>query len=251
MRTVLQLGCGLALLLSGLSAEARESRGGWSIADRLYAGNQYTEALKEYESLYAVHQTPMLLFHIARTHQRLGNVDKAQSYYRRFLAADPDPLATVRTEAEGQLAALSRLEQPAVAVAPPPAYPQPQYPTGAYAPYPQNPYARPYPGVYTGVNEDERPSDHRNRPSTGLGSLITGSIFLGHGVLILASVPTCGRDISCSIALFSTGAVLSAIAIPLVAAGGVQRGKYNRWLQANPSLALVPSGAGMALAGRF
>jgi hypothetical protein len=135
--------------------------------------------------------------------------------------------------------------------------PAPAPPPPGYAPAPPPPgYAPPPPGY-----------GYAPPPSSGVGLIVTGSIFIGVGVLNLALAPVCKTDAVskssqdvCLYASLGVGIGFTAVGIPLAVVGGSRRRAYNRWRQSHPVMATLAEGlqlttghdrAGLALGGSF
>jgi hypothetical protein len=109
------LGTILSLLLAS-PATADEYDDHLSRGDRFAQGEQHREALREYEAAYGLRQSAHALFAIARTHQRLGDAQRALGAYERFLAIGAETDPAERRTAEQEAARL-RLAAPAPAPA--------------------------------------------------------------------------------------------------------------------------------------
>jgi hypothetical protein len=116
----------------------------------------------------------------------------------------------------------------ALAAAPSPAQAQ-------YAPYP------PPPPVYV-----ERP------PSTGIGLIVTGSVFTGIGVVNLVTAPICktsaiaqSTQSLCLDASLVLAGITLAIGVPMLAVGVVRHNAYVEWKKSN-SLAARLTDLGIA-----
>ncbi len=80
------------------------------------------------------------------------------------------------------------------------------------------------------------------RPSSGLGLTIAGSVLTGLGALNLASSPICragfyrrqvggtGSDV-CFWGSIGLGGVLLAVGVPLLSVGLLRRSRYRAWLE--------------------
>jgi len=158
---------------------------------------------------------------------------------------------------------------------PPPQYaPPPQYPPPQYAPPPQYPppqyppqypppqyYAPPPPPMYAPAPYVPPPP---RAPSTGLGLLITGIIFvplglgmLGGGVDLLGSNTSCndafGSSTGCGnlaggAVLVTLGSVFSIMGLIFIPAGAVQLAKYSKWKREHqPMVKVSPSLTGLKM----
>jgi hypothetical protein len=93
-------------------------------------------------------------------------------------------------------------------------------------------------------------------PSNGVGYIITGSIFLGLGVLNLATAPLCKTDAvaedmqdTCLYASLGVGGAFVAVGTPLLIVGIGKRSTYNEWRRQHPYAALL-TGLGFSVGGR-
>lgn len=84
-------------------------------AKDLSKAGQLPAAIGEYEAAYQEVQLPVFLYNIARLHHRLGNLEQATAFYRRFIdaAVDDDPEQRARA-----VQYLAQLQQSAVTPAP-------------------------------------------------------------------------------------------------------------------------------------
>jgi hypothetical protein len=95
------------------------------------------------------------------------------------------------------------------------------------------------------------------RPSTGLGALVTGGVFTGVGGLNLLTAPICTTSLirsdlqtTCVTASLVVAGVGLAVGVPLMVIGANQRAEYNDWKKSHPVAAglwLVPTAGGAAL----
>lgn len=112
-----------------------------------FEARRYTEAIASFRAAYAIRPEPDLLYNIARSYERNGNVDDALTSYREFIA-QPGSTAQLRAKALDNIDALQRekTSRAAKAFAPPPA-PTPADPISvapvvAKAPPPEKSHAR-------------------------------------------------------------------------------------------------------------
>ena len=145
---------------------------------------------------------------------------------------------------------------------PPPQYPPPQYqqppPPQYYQPPPPQYYAPP-PRYY--VQPQFRP------PSSGVGAIIVGAIFLGVGLIFVGvSIPlwgdACGVGHSClnqpfdgsndyanasgALALDIVGGALFTVGAIVLPVGIVQNARFNKW-RSGQHVKLTPSATGLKL----
>jgi tetratricopeptide (TPR) repeat protein len=170
--------CG-ALVLASRDARADEFQDHLDHATTLAQAERYKEALAELEAAYAQRQSPRVLYMMAKMQQRLGDAQAALSSYERFLAADPDADARVRSDAQEQVGKLRRLlgkELPHPPLTPisPPTGPTPAADSRLEAPPPETQYVmKPSLGLVVGGSA--------LFGSAYLGAVVTGSIFLSNG----------------------------------------------------------------------
>ena len=97
----------------GIAAPASNPFDGHQARARmLFEQENYYAALSEFQAAYSLRQHPILLFDMARTQQRLGNLSEAITLYRRYLTAADDSLDLHRGEAQKELARLQSLSVP-------------------------------------------------------------------------------------------------------------------------------------------
>src|SRR5205085_2512298 len=87
----------LLLCASGQAlADARsEARSHYRQGLELLANGQTERAIEEFKAAYAIRPHPDALYNIARAYVDLGNIPEALSYFRRYLANDPEDKAQV------------------------------------------------------------------------------------------------------------------------------------------------------------
>lgn len=111
----------LALLLGGTAAwsapasSQEEARAAFNSAQKDYAAHRYENALRGYQHAYGLAPLPALLFDIAQCERKLQRWARAESDYRRYVAAAPDasnrPLAQTLAEEMHAKAELAQLRQ--------------------------------------------------------------------------------------------------------------------------------------------
>jgi hypothetical protein len=93
-------------------------------------------------------------------------------------------------------------------------------------------------------------------PSTGVGHIVTGSIFVGVGALNLLTAPLCRVDDvipdpetqdTCLYASLIVGGVFLAVGIPLLVIGIGKRRAYKRWLMRHPVASQLLTGMKVAV----
>jgi hypothetical protein len=109
------------------------------------------------------------------------------------------------------------------------------------------------------AQDDEAPpaASRAERPSTGIGLLVTGGIFTGIGGLNLLTAPLCTTNLVtsdlqsvCLTASLVVAGVGLAVGIPLMVIGANQRAEYNEWKKAHPVASgfwVVPTAGGAAI----
>src|SRR5690348_4833334 len=75
---------------------------------RAYNGRNYRAAIEKFVEAYAIDHDPNLLFNIARSYEKLGEVDAAIEKYEAFMAA-PGADTEGRLKAKASLAELQKL----------------------------------------------------------------------------------------------------------------------------------------------
>ena len=75
---------------------------------RAYSGRNYRAAIEKFVEAYAIDHDPNLLFNIARSYEKLGEVDAAIEKYEAFIAA-PGADTEGRLKAKASLAELQKL----------------------------------------------------------------------------------------------------------------------------------------------
>jgi hypothetical protein len=115
-------------------------------ATQLYDIGRWDEAIAEYEKAYALHEDPSLLFNMAQTCRRKGDLKRALDLYKNYLVKEPesplrgeveDRIRTLKTQVE-QGEQSNEAQKPA-AVAPPALVPVPPVVVPASGPAPGAP----------------------------------------------------------------------------------------------------------------
>jgi len=84
---------------------------------------------------------------------------------------------------------------------------------------------------------------NEERPSRGVGYLVTGGIFTGLGAANLAASPIClslpneSVHTPCLVASFVVGGVFLVIGVPLLVVGAGKRSAFKEWQASHPGLA--------------
>jgi hypothetical protein len=112
-------------------------------ATQLYDIGRWDEAIAEYEKAYALHEDPSLLFNMAQTCRRKGDLKRALDLYKNYLVKEPE--SPLRGEVEDRIRTLkaqveqgeqSNEAQKPAAVAPPALVPVPPVVVPAPGPAP-------------------------------------------------------------------------------------------------------------------
>jgi tetratricopeptide (TPR) repeat protein len=77
---------------------------------RLYELGRYVDAIREFESGYALDPRPGFLVNIGQAYRQLGDLEDARDYYRRFLAEAPPDEPPARTDRAAAAAILREIE---------------------------------------------------------------------------------------------------------------------------------------------
>ena len=106
----------LTLLLSGLASAATPSseaaaRAAATEAKKAFDLGDFSHAIEHYETAYKLKPAPGLLFNLGQSHRRVGNLEKAKFYFRRYLESNPPEAQAKATEevlaqVEAQMASL-------------------------------------------------------------------------------------------------------------------------------------------------
>ena len=121
--------------------------------------------------------------------------------------------------------------------------------------------ARPAEAAEQQMHDVERPTGRGERPPTGIGGVVAGSVLTGLGVLNLAYTPMCfvGGDFGlgaegCMAAQLIGGGLFVLAGVPTLIAGGLRRKRYKRWASGERfALApvITPAYSGLNLVVRF
>lgn len=99
-----------ALAQTASSANTELARQHYKKASQLYDIGRFDEALAEYEKAYSLREDPSLLFNMAQTCRRKGDLKRAQVLYKNYLIKDPE--SPLRAEVESRIKALkAQIEQ--------------------------------------------------------------------------------------------------------------------------------------------
>ena len=101
-----------------LCLQDEKCRDHYANANELYKAGKLTAAVTEYEAAYAEIQLPVFLYNLGRIHHRLGNLNKAAGYYRKFLSATADEDPAQQARAKEYLSQIQQSEGAVAAVTP-------------------------------------------------------------------------------------------------------------------------------------
>jgi hypothetical protein len=80
-----------------------------------YEQGQYKDAIDEFEKAYSLDARPKLLFNIAQSYEKLGNLKKSVDYFKRYVKAESDKVDT--TSIKNKITNLeARIKQTGIAV---------------------------------------------------------------------------------------------------------------------------------------
>ncbi|MBM4395552.1 MAG: tetratricopeptide repeat protein [Deltaproteobacteria bacterium] len=134
--------CGVALALALArpapgDGRVRKAQALAQSAEVLADDGSLDEAIRLYERAYALDPEPVLLYNVARLHERKGDLDRAREGYERYLAAEKD--AGGRAAGEARLATVRERIAAAAPTQPEPTQPEPTPPQAAAPGPPQAP----------------------------------------------------------------------------------------------------------------
>jgi hypothetical protein len=113
-------------------------------------------------------------------------------------------------------------------------------------------------GIASAQDDEATPAaPQAERPSTGIGYLVTGGILTGVGAANLLTAPLCTTSLIrsdlqnfCLTASLVVAGVGLAVGIPLIVVGSNKRAEYNEWKKSHAFAAglwLVPTAGGAAI----
>jgi tetratricopeptide (TPR) repeat protein len=109
-------GVGAGAPAAAASAEDRPGRARFEMAETKFNLGKFEEAAVDYQAAYEAEPLPAFLFNIGQCHRNLGNYERAQFYFRRYV--ELDPRSPNRPAAEHLIAEMDRLgegQRPAAA----------------------------------------------------------------------------------------------------------------------------------------
>ena len=118
--------CLIALLVAGLASsseanpapEARPGRALFERAEANFNRGKFEEARADYQAAYDVEPLPAFLFNIGQCHRNLGDYERAQFFFQRYIVLDPGspnrPAAEQLVDEMNRLADERRAHRPPV-----------------------------------------------------------------------------------------------------------------------------------------
>jgi tetratricopeptide (TPR) repeat protein len=167
---------------------------------KLYQVGEYRPALEEFKKAFLLKEDPVFIFNIAQCHRQLGEAKQALTFYKRYLATDPQ--ASRRQQVQKLIADLETAPPAppgaggsAPAPSPLPAAAQAPSPTLRFTPAP------PQPGSIL-AGRPERPS-RDTKPIywrwwfwTGAAAVVTGGIVTAVLISRGEGSPGCSRGVN-------------------------------------------------------
>jgi tetratricopeptide (TPR) repeat protein len=86
---------------------ARPGRARFEMAETKFNLGRFEEAAADYQAAYEAEPLPAFLFNIGQCHRNLGNYERAQFYFRRYV--ELDPRSPNRADAEQLIAEMDRM----------------------------------------------------------------------------------------------------------------------------------------------
>jgi len=112
---------GASAPVAAASDGGRPGRAHFEMAETKFNLGRFEEAAVDYQAAYEAEPLPAFLFNIGQCHRNLGNYERAQFYFRRYL--ELDPRSPNRPDAERLIAEMDRLGDGRGPAAPPPGPP--------------------------------------------------------------------------------------------------------------------------------
>jgi tetratricopeptide (TPR) repeat protein len=101
---------------AGAASVDRPGRVLFEQAETKFNLGRFDDALADYQAAYEVEPLPAFLFNIGQCYRNLGNYERAQFYFRRYVALDPD--SSNRPAAERLVAEMGKLAREQASAAP-------------------------------------------------------------------------------------------------------------------------------------
>src|SRR5262245_51929487 len=79
-----------AALAAPAASEPDEARALFKKGQAHYNVDQFPQAVDLFKQAYLLHPDPTFLYNIAQCHRKLGDVNEALSYFRKYLRMAPD-----------------------------------------------------------------------------------------------------------------------------------------------------------------
>ena len=89
------------------SDDARPGRVRFEMAETKFNLGRFEEAAVDYQAAYEAEPLPAFLFNIGQCYRNLGNYERAQFYFRRYVQLDPR--SPNRADAEQLIAEMDRM----------------------------------------------------------------------------------------------------------------------------------------------
>jgi hypothetical protein len=115
------VGMGADAPVAAASGNDRPGRVRFEMAETKFNLGRFEEAAVDYQAAYEAEPLPAFLFNIGQCHRNLGNYERAQFYFRRYLGLDPR--SPNRADAEHLIAEMDRLAGERNMASPPPSLP--------------------------------------------------------------------------------------------------------------------------------
>jgi tetratricopeptide (TPR) repeat protein len=164
---------------------AEESRRHVKKARKAYDTGRWDEAIQEFQKAYDLQSDPGLIYDLAQSYRRKGDLKQALDLYRNFVREEPDgPLRATADDhirqLEASLAALNPPPPPTpVEPTPPPPPPQQSVPVAHVPVVPARP----------------APTHSRVLPIAGIATAAVGAVGIGVGVVMTLKANSLANDI--------------------------------------------------------
>lgn len=101
------VGMGAPAPVAAASGDARPGRVRFEMAETKFNLGKFEEAAVDYQAAYEAEPLPAFLFNLGQCYRNLGNYERAQFYFRRYV--ELDPRSANRPAAEDLIAEMDRL----------------------------------------------------------------------------------------------------------------------------------------------